>query len=110
MFLTSFDQVLIRDYLLGYIFPGTEDGKPDPARIEAAWKKTRPLLEILERALGDEPFLVGGAFTLAEAYIAPMLDYLKDTAEAGEQIARSRALADYLARLLERPSAKAALA
>lgn len=110
LFLTEFDRTLVREYLLAYLFPGTPDGLPDRARIDAVWPRVQKCLVVLERALGGASHLVGGQFTIAEAYIAPMLNYLRETPEAGEMLSGSGILSGYVERLLARPSVKAALA
>ena len=45
---TTVDPVLMRQYLVAYLFPGTADGKPDRARIEAALPKMPALFDLLE--------------------------------------------------------------
>ena len=48
---TTVDPVLMRQYLVAYLFPGTADGKPDRARIEAALPKMPALFDLLDKAL-----------------------------------------------------------
>jgi glutathione S-transferase len=50
--------------------------------------------------------LVGDAFTLAEAYVIPMLYYLKKTPESAAMIARAKSLDAYIARQLARPGVR----
>ena len=45
---TTVDPVLMRQYLVAYLFPGTPDGKPDRARVDAALPKMPPLFALLE--------------------------------------------------------------
>jgi len=60
----------------------------------------------IENSLGDKPFLMGGNFTVADAYLLTMLNWLRP---AGFDIAPWPKLKAYRARLRERPSVRAAL-
>jgi len=107
LILTGFDPVLVRAYLLAYVFPGTENGQPDRARIDATLPQLERCLDVLARAVGPTGQLVGSSFTLADAYLIPILAYLKDMPESGRLIADSEALRDYIARQEARPSVRA---
>lgn len=105
--LTGFDPVLARTYLFAYIFPGTPDNKPDRLRIKEVLPEVDRLLAVLDRTVAATGHLVGQSFTLADAYILPILCYLKELPESGKLIARSAALRSYIERHGERPSVKA---
>lgn len=105
--ITAFDRSFVREYIIGYFFPGTADGKPDRARIDAALPKVTANLEVIDRALERQPYLVGESFTLADAFLAPMILYLKDLPETGAIIAGSPALSAYVARIARHPSVEA---
>jgi len=60
----------------------------------------------IENSLGDKPFLMGGNFTVADAYLVTMINWLRP---AGFDIAPWPKLKAYRARLRERPSVRAAL-
>ena len=62
--------------------------------------------QFIERSLGDKPFLMGDAFTVADAYLLTMLNWLRP---AGFDIAPWPKLKAYRNRLRERPSVRAAL-
>lgn len=104
--ISAFDPVLIREYLFAHIFSGASDGAPDRARIEAVLPKVKKQLEVLNNAVRDG-FIVGDSFTLADAYVAPMLDYLRTLPESGSIIAEARNLPAYIDRLESRPSVRA---
>ncbi|MEM9223727.1 MAG: glutathione S-transferase family protein [Pseudomonadota bacterium] len=93
---TGFDQVLVREYILAYYFPGTPDGSPDKARIEAALPKVKSQVAAIERAV-VEGRLLGEAFRVPDAWLIPPLYYL-------------RALPDWADISAEAPATKAALA
>jgi len=105
--LTGFDPVLVRGYLLAYVFPGTADGQPDHDKIAALVPQVEAHLVILERQIAATGQVVGDSFTLADVYVLPILSYLKDLPESGRIIAASKTLSDYIARHEERPSLRA---
>ena len=105
---TSIDPLCVRQFLLGYIFPGTPDGSPDRKKIDAALPKLKTQLGVLEKATGNG-HLVGSSFTLADAFLMPILYYLSKTPEGGEGIKAHKALSAYLARHIERASIKGTL-
>jgi len=63
---THIDPVWVRQYLRGYVFPGTPDGSPDRALIDAAVPKMEAQFAVMDRAVGKTGHLVGDAFTLAD--------------------------------------------
>jgi glutathione S-transferase len=60
----------------------------------------------LEKKLGDKPFLISDAFTVADAYLMVMLNWLRP---AGFEIAQWPRLKEFRSRLIQRPSVQAAL-
>jgi glutathione S-transferase len=108
LLVTTIDPVLIRRYLIGYLFPGTPDGSPNRPVIDAALPELRRHLEIVERAVASG-YLAGDRFTLADAYLLPILYYLPRGPEAASIIEQSAPLSAYLARHLEHPSVRATI-
>jgi glutathione S-transferase len=60
----------------------------------------------IEQRLGDKPFLMGSTFTVADAYLVTLLNWLRP---AGFDIAQWPRLKEYRTRLRERPSVRGAL-
>lgn len=104
MLMTSFIPHLIGEYLFAHIFPGTEDGKPDPARVEAALPNVRTYLEILDMETAKTGFLGADRFSVGDAYLLPVLHYLRGLPASGEILAASGGLSAYAARHEARPS------
>ncbi|WP_407049980.1 glutathione S-transferase family protein [Methyloraptor flagellatus] len=104
---TTIDPVLIRRYALGYVMPGTPDGTPDRARIDASLPEVERHLGILADAVAENGHLVGDGFTYADANLVPMLQSLTKLPESGAIIARSGALTAFLAKHAARPSVAA---
>jgi glutathione S-transferase len=101
---TGFDPVCVRQYLLGYFFPGTPDGSPDRARIDAAIPQMETQIAWLETRLAARPHLAGEAFSLADIYLVPILFYLGKAPESAAMLGRAPATSAYLDRMLARPS------
>jgi glutathione S-transferase len=77
---------------------------PDEAAIAAAVPATRHAVEVLERELGDGPFLAGPAPSLADLMIAPQLDFLSLTPEWAAISADRGEILAWLDRMRARPS------
>src|ERR1041384_4287706 len=53
----EFDKLMIRQYVVGYVFP--KDGKPDMKAIGEAAEKMKPQIAVLDRAVADTGYLAG---------------------------------------------------
>ncbi len=100
---TSVDPVCMRQYVLGYAFPGTPDGSPDRPRIDRAMPALEKLLDVLARACAPG-HLVGESFTLADAFLLPILHYTSSFPEGGRMVEARPELSGYLAHHRARPS------
>ena len=78
----------------------------DPYGVEQALTKLRLAYNWLEQNLGDGPWAVGDAFTLADCAAAPALFYADWVDEIGPSRPR---LADYRSRLLAHPQVSRAV-
>ncbi len=106
MFNTTIQPLLGPGYIGAYFFSGNADGSPDRTRIDANMGKVTDYLALLD-GMVKTGHLVGGDFTLADAYLIPPLYYLKNLPESGAIIAKSTALSAYIERHDARPSVKA---
>lgn len=102
---TVFDKLMIRDYLFGYLFPKTEDGKPDRAFIDSLLAPLQEQIDILDRAC-EGGWLVNGRISYADLALFPTLDYMTGLPESGEMIKASSNLGGYIDCIAERPSAR----
>jgi glutathione S-transferase len=102
---TAIDPILMRDYLRGYFFSGLPDGAPDRARIDAALPKVRDVFALLERELSKRHYLAGDDFTLADAFLLPVMHYMRQLPEAKEMLAASPHVTAWYDRVMARPSA-----
>jgi glutathione S-transferase len=97
----EFDKLMIRQYVIGYVFP--KDGKPDKAAIGAAAEKMKPQVAVLDRAVASG-HLVGDGFTLADINILPMLFYVNRFEEGKAMLGTAKNLSAYMERHFARPS------
>ena len=98
----EFDRLMIRQYVIGYVFP--TDGKPDMAAIGAAAEKMKPQVEILDRAVAGTGYLVGESLTLADINILPMLFYVNRFEEGKALLGAAKNLSAYMERHFARES------
>lgn len=100
---TTIDPVLLRQYGgPGYFFPGTPDGSPNRAVIDAVAPKLEPHFALLDRAVAKTGYLVGDALTLADINLLPILYYMSKLPESGEILRSKPSLAGYVEKLLAR--------
>jgi glutathione S-transferase len=86
--------------------PALDRGAGEPER-EAARQKIATRLDYTERALAGREYLLGGAFTVADAYLYTVLRW---TDPAGIDLGRWPGLLAYRARIGARPAVAAARA
>jgi len=99
----EFDKLMIRQYVVGYVFP-KEPGKPDMAAIGEAAEKMKPQIAVLDRAVADTGYLAGDGFTLADINILPMLFYVNRFEEGKAMLGAAKNLSAYMERHFARPS------
>lgn len=103
------DQALVRRYLLEFVFPQGEDGGVRMGKVKEAQPDVSRMLTLLEGQLGEQEYLVGERFTIADAIAAPMLDYLLKLPPAKPLWADVPHLQTYVQRLAERESGRKVL-
>jgi glutathione S-transferase len=94
----------MRRYVLKHATPGTPDGKPDQATINLALSAMPGQFSVLDRAVCSTGHLVGDKFTLADAYLVPILFFMTKLPESAEMLAKSSSLQNYLRYHLKRES------
>jgi glutathione S-transferase len=84
-----------------------QGGTPDRAVIAEALPQAERALEVVEGLAGGgcaEGFLCGGAFSLADCHLVPMLEYFAMTEEGRAALARRPRLAAWWDVVKDRPS------
>ena len=85
-------------------------GESDEAAIAAALPKAERCLAALADILGDQTYLAGADFSLADAQAAPIFDYFVQAREGRDLLRAQPALAAWWDRLSAHPSVRAACA
>ena len=101
---TLIDRTIIRTYLFAYIAPGTSDGSPNRAAIEAVMPALRQQVAVLDKAVAATGHLVGDTFTFADINLMPLLHRLKIPPEGAAALAGAKHLSAYYERHAQRPS------
>jgi glutathione S-transferase len=101
---TTIDPVMIRSYVLGYIFPKGADGKPDRVAIDTAVTAMNKQFEVLDKAVAKTGYLAGSDYTLADINLMPILFYVQRFPEGGEAMKTAKNLSAYFERNAQRPS------
>ncbi len=101
----EFDKLMIRQYVVGYVFP-KEPGKPDMAAIGEVAEKMKKQVAVLDRAVAGTGHLVGDSLTLADINILPMLFYVNRFEEGKAMLGAAKNLSAYMERHFARDSFK----
>ncbi|OCX24416.1 hypothetical protein BBI09_00590 [Stutzerimonas xanthomarina] len=100
--ITTVDTRLVRSYLLQVIGPRVAEPLAGPALAHAEHAVDRTLA-VLDGELGERAFFCGVHYSLADALLTPMLDYLTRI-PGREWLAGRSGLEAYLQRMRQRPS------
>lgn len=103
---TGFDLVFARQYLRAYFFSGLPDGAPDRTTIDVALPKMREMFGLLDTELGTRAYLGGDTYTLADAFLLPLIHYMRQMPESGEMMQASPHIRAWFERVGSRPSGK----
>ena len=68
---------MVRRYVLQHLFPQGADGRPDRGVIDAALQEMPAQLAALDKAYGGSDWLAGGALSMADLFVAPILAALE---------------------------------
>lgn len=104
MICTTIDPLLLRQYYAAYVLAARGNGIIDRARIDAALPMMEPQFAVLDRAVAKTGQLVGDGFTLADAYLTPIVFYMSAVPESAALMAKTDHLKAYLERQMARPS------
>lgn len=97
---------LVWDIYVERVSKPREGRASDEARIAAALPRAGLCLDVLEGFLGEGPWLLGGAPSLADLHAAPILDYFRMAPEGRDLLASRERLAAWWNRVAARPSAQ----
>ncbi len=100
-------RTLVWDVFVERINKPARGEAPDEARIAAALVNSRVCLGAITGLMDDGPWLLGEKLTLADLYLAPMIDYFLATPEGQASVAQHPELASWWRRVAGRPSMQA---
>ncbi len=103
---TRIDGTMIRTYVFAYVFPKTEDGKPDRKTIDAVAPALADEIGLIDRTVAKGGYLAGDGFTYADINLMPILYYVRKFPEGAAAMAAGKALCSYYDRLAARESFK----
>ncbi len=98
------DQAIVRQYLLEFAFPKGENGKVRRDKVAEAQPFVIKMLQMLEAKLGSATFLCGDNYTIADALVSPMLDYLANLPHAAKLLEPYSGITGYIERMRKRES------
>ena len=101
---TTLDPLWIRQYYAAYVLTARAGLDPDRARIDEAIPKMAPQFAIMDKAVAQTGYLVGNGFTVADAYLTPILFYMNAVPESRELLGKCQPLRAYLDRQMARKS------
>lgn len=102
------DKVLVRSYLLLVASP-VRTVSPAPSAVADAANAVAEIFKLLERRIEGRTFFCGASYSMADAILTPMLDYLQQLPASTVWFEENAQLAGYLQRMRDRPSARVVL-
>jgi len=106
---TEVDQLLMRNYVVEYAFHKDADGNVVRSKIDKAIKRFPKMFGMIEASLADG-YLGGDSFTMADCFLAPILNAASNFPEGKAAIEASTAISAYMAKMNQRPSFQATAA
>ncbi|MBR9885663.1 MAG: glutathione S-transferase family protein [Oceanospirillales bacterium] len=103
------DKALVRDLLLEFAFPKGEDGSIRMDAVEKALPEAQKALVRIEQLLADRDFIVGNHYTMADALLTPMLNYVSNLPMAADLMPTHGALSAYAQLMKARASGQKVL-
>ena len=105
--ITSYiDKYVIRDYLMEFVFPKGDKGSVRMDVAQAAMPAIINAVKILESQLGNNDYLVGDEYSLADILLVPVLHYLIGGPNNSDLVSANSSLRTYVARIQARLAAK----
>ncbi|WP_027852452.1 glutathione S-transferase family protein [Marinobacterium litorale] len=102
-------QALVVGLLLEFAFPKGEGGAVRLDKVEQALPEAVRIIERLEDVLGGNAFIAGNSYTIADALLIPILDYLVRLPVADRVLSADSGLRRYIQRIQSRPASQSVL-
>lgn len=95
---------LVWDIYVERVERPAEGASPDEAKIAAALPMARTCLAAISELMGEHPWVAGPELSLADLYLAPMIDYFVRAPEGEAMMREHSRLAAWWERIVARPS------
>ena len=102
---TAVDQLLMRNYVVEYAFHKDDDGNVVRTKIDRALRRFPRMFSMLEDAVAPG-YLGSSEFSMADCFLAPILNATQRFPEGAEAVNNSDALKAYFGRVAARDSFK----
>ncbi|WNO08801.1 glutathione S-transferase family protein [Teredinibacter sp. KSP-S5-2] len=103
---TYIDKALIRDYLVEFIKINENNQKTQIEKIKGAIPNRNYCLSLIEEQISKNKFVTSDHFTIADALLAPIVDYMFRLPGEFKIPEQYQAIKQYRNRILERNNAK----
>jgi glutathione S-transferase len=100
---TSVDRLILRQYVVQYLFNKDADGNVVRTEIDQAVKRFPKMFSVLDKAT-EGGFLAGNSFSMADCFLMPILGGARLFPESKEAFDASPALTAYFEAHSQRPS------
>jgi glutathione S-transferase len=101
---TTIDRTMIRTFLFAYIGPKVATDGPDRETILSVMPAVLEQMAVLDRAVAETGFLVGGRYSFADINLMPILDRVRLPPDGAQALAGAPNLSAYYERHAQRPS------
>ena len=102
---TDIDQLLMRNYVVEYVFHKDDDGNVVRRKIDRAVKRFPTMFEMIGNAVADGYFGTN-AFSMADCFLTPILNATNMWPEGKERIQATDPVREYFSRMSQRESFK----
>lgn len=103
------DQIFIRRYVVEFAFPKGENDTVRQAEVEEVEPEVIRLLNLLDKEMAEKAFFKSDTFSIADAILIPMLDYVERLPHSDRLFSGQTHLLPYLNRMRQRESGKVVL-
>lgn len=100
---TSVDQLIMRQYVLEYLFNKDENGNVVRDKIDRVLNKVSKMFRVLDEAVSSGYF-GSGDFSMADCFLMPIISYGQLFPEGKEALESTNHLISYFDKLSQRPS------
>ena len=102
---TEVDQLLMRNYVVEYVFHKDEEGNVVRTKIDRALRRFPAMFKMIENAVSGD-YCGTDSFSMADCFITPILNATNMFPEGQQAIANSAPIKNYFLRMCERQSFK----